>query len=241
MIVTGRALVSPRLVWLAASSVFAGSALTIYVAAPRLRPAMRWGSIVALPFALTEPLFVGEYWTPPTLLDLARRTRFDVESLVFCLGIGGLGTVLYELVEGGTPQPPRRDPADERWRVAHESAIGIPACLFVPILLWTGAPLAAGIVTFMLIAAGRILILPTLARKTCVGGVLFGIVYMCVLIAVHAAAPAYIAEVWSPAVRRYGSLLSVPVTELAFGISFGLAWSGLYEQLRWTLALPEAA
>lgn len=39
-------------------------------------------------FGLTEPLFVPEYWNPPTLFDLAQRTGFDLESLIFCFGIG---------------------------------------------------------------------------------------------------------------------------------------------------------
>lgn len=44
---------------------------------------------------LTEPLFVPEYWSPPSLFDLAMRTGFDIESLIFSFGIGGIAVMLY--------------------------------------------------------------------------------------------------------------------------------------------------
>lgn len=199
---------------------------------------MRWGSLAALPFALTEPLFINRYWSPPTLFDLARRTRFDLESVVFCAGIGALGAVVYDLATGRTPEPPTRCAADERRRAYHEGALGVPACVFVCLLLWTGAPLVAGVVSFFLIALGRIAVLPALARKTCVGGAAFAIAYALVLLAVRVSEPAYIARVWNASVWQHGAVLGLPVTELVFGLAFGLAWSGLYEQLHWTLSRP---
>ena len=42
-------------------------------------------SLGTVPFSLTEPLFVPSYWNPPTLFDLARRTGFDIESVIFAL------------------------------------------------------------------------------------------------------------------------------------------------------------
>lgn len=59
-------------VWIA---VFAGYA-------PGRRKMLRM-SLVTLPLGLTEPLFVPAYWTPPTIFDLARRTGFDLESLLY--------------------------------------------------------------------------------------------------------------------------------------------------------------
>src|SRR3989344_3684010 len=53
-----------------------------------------WTSLLGL----TEPLFVPEYWNPPSLFDLAHRTGFDIESLIFSFAIGGIAVVLYEQV-----------------------------------------------------------------------------------------------------------------------------------------------
>src|SRR3989344_2264795 len=50
-----------------------------------------WTSLLGL----TEPLFVPEYWSPLSLFDLAQRTGFDIESLIFSFGIGGIAVVLY--------------------------------------------------------------------------------------------------------------------------------------------------
>ncbi|PIN93121.1 hypothetical protein COU56_03855, partial [Candidatus Pacearchaeota archaeon CG10_big_fil_rev_8_21_14_0_10_31_9] len=58
---------------------------------------MFWVSLLTMPFGLTEPLFVPEYWSPPSLFNLAVKTGFDIESLIFCFAVGGIGTVIYEL------------------------------------------------------------------------------------------------------------------------------------------------
>jgi hypothetical protein len=41
-----------------------------------------------------------DYWNPPSLFDLARTSGFDIESLIFSFGIGGIGAVLYNLLTG---------------------------------------------------------------------------------------------------------------------------------------------
>ena len=55
-------------------------------------------SFWTMPLGLTEPLFVPLYWNPPSLFNLAQRTGFDIESLIFCFSIGGVGSVLYRLI-----------------------------------------------------------------------------------------------------------------------------------------------
>ena len=59
---------------------------------------MVWASLFTAPFGVTEPLFVPEYWCPPSLFDLAWRTGFDIVSLIFSFGIGGIGAILYNLL-----------------------------------------------------------------------------------------------------------------------------------------------
>jgi hypothetical protein len=62
--------------------------LAVYLFRNEARKRMLWASLLTMPFGLTEPLFVPEYWNPPSLFDLARRTGFDIESLIFCFCIG---------------------------------------------------------------------------------------------------------------------------------------------------------
>lgn len=51
---------------------------------------MIWASVMTMPLGLTEPLFVPAYWNPPSLFNLAQRTGFDIESLIFAFAIGAL-------------------------------------------------------------------------------------------------------------------------------------------------------
>lgn len=87
-------MISETYVWLTWSSAFLIPWAIAYIAFPAHRRAMVWTSLFTTPFGLTEPLFVPEYWSPPSLFDLARQTGFDIESLIFCFGIGGIRAVL---------------------------------------------------------------------------------------------------------------------------------------------------
>ena len=86
---------SDRYVWLLWASAFLVPWGVLFLRFPEHRRVMLWTSLFTAPFGLTEPLFVPEYWNPPSLLDLAQRTGFDIESLIFCFGIGGVGSVLF--------------------------------------------------------------------------------------------------------------------------------------------------
>ena len=87
-------------VWLIWSSAFLIPWAALYLARPALRVAMWRASLATMLFGLTEPIFVAEYWNPPSLFELAQRTGFDIESLVFSFALGGIGTVLYDASAG---------------------------------------------------------------------------------------------------------------------------------------------
>lgn len=82
-------------VWLVWSLAFLVPWLIVYIASPAYRSIMFKASLITMLFGFTEPLFVPEYWSPPSLFNLALETGFDVESLIFCFGIGGIGAVAY--------------------------------------------------------------------------------------------------------------------------------------------------
>ena len=77
-------------VWLIWSSAFLIPWFVLSVALPAHRAVMWKSSLFMAPFGLTEPLFVPEYWNPPSLFELARRTGFDIESIIFSFAIGGI-------------------------------------------------------------------------------------------------------------------------------------------------------
>lgn len=50
-----------------------GAWAVAFIACPAHRRTMLWASLLTTPFGLTEPLFVSEYWNPPSLFELAQR------------------------------------------------------------------------------------------------------------------------------------------------------------------------
>src|SRR3972149_9557058 len=82
--------------WLAFASIWMALWLLFYVERPFLRREMLWVSAFTALTGLAEPLFVPEYWSPPSLFNLAATSGFAVESILFSFATGGIASVLYE-------------------------------------------------------------------------------------------------------------------------------------------------
>jgi len=134
---------------------------------------MLWASLFTMPLGLTEPLFVPAYWNPPSLFDLAQRTGFDIESLIFSFAIGGFGAVLYNLLMGYEPAPlpffERRTP---RHRL-HAWALAAPLVFFPLLSLFHWNPIYPAILAMALGALTALFCRPDLAPKAGVGAILF--------------------------------------------------------------------
>ncbi|UCE66404.1 MAG: hypothetical protein JSU85_16445 [Candidatus Zixiibacteriota bacterium] len=53
-----------------------------------------WASYACSLLGITEPLFVPEYWNPPSIIKFC---RWDFESFIFCFAVGGIAAVITEL------------------------------------------------------------------------------------------------------------------------------------------------
>lgn len=161
---------SDQHVWLIWATAFLVPWILLYLAFPAHRSAMRWASLCTMPFGLSEPLFVPRYWNPPSLFDLAQRTGFDIESLIFTFGIGGVAAVLYSVI---TRRRARAVPMRERQRPLHrhhDKALAAPFIVFPILYLFPWNPIYAGIVAMLIGAAAAIACRPDLKTKTWVGG-----------------------------------------------------------------------
>ena len=117
-------------VWLVWSIAFLLPWLLLFLAFDQHRRKMWWTSLLMAPFGLTEPLFVPEYWNPPSLFELAQTTGFDVESIIFSFAIGGVGAVLYNIITRKRLEPLQLDEwhlTRDRW---HRWALATPFALF---------------------------------------------------------------------------------------------------------------
>lgn len=225
-------------VWLFWSCAFLIPWIGIFALVPQLRRIMWWASLFTMPFGLTEPLFVPRYWNPPSLFDLARTTGFDIESLIFSFGIGGVGAVLYDLLRGRRTVPL---PAGERRHHLHRYhrlALATPFAVFPALYFLPWNPIYPGITAMFLGAIATALCRPDLSRKTWIGGLLFLGYYGSFFLALEWSAPGYIARVWNFSTLSGMLVFGIPLEELLFAFAFGLYWSGAYEHFTWHRDAP---
>ena len=220
--------------WLIWSSTFLVPWTALFVANPRLRGVMWRTSAVTALFGLTEPIFVPEYWNPPSLFELARRTGFDIESLIFAFALGGIGSVLYDAIARQHLVP--ASPAERTTPLHrfHLAALLIPPVLFVPLYLLSWNPIYAVLTSLLLGTLAAVVCRPALGRKTALGAVLFLGLYGVFMLGLRLLTPGYIAEVWNLPALRWGLVIGIPLEELVFGFVFGAYWTGVYEHYTWS-------
>ncbi len=221
-------------VWLAWSSAFVLVAAGLYLLNPRDRKVMWRASLATALLGFTEPLFVPVYWNPPSLFELARRTGFDIESLIFAFGIGGIGVVLYTTFTKQHRIPVSAEEKLQPRHRIHRAALFVPYVLFIPLYLLPWNPIYPSIVTLVAGAIASVLCRPDLAGKTLVGGLLFFGLYALFMLGLVWLTPGYIAQVWNLPALRGGSIYGIPLEELLFGFSLGLYWTGVYEHYTWS-------
>lgn len=220
-------------VWFTWALAFLIPWAVLYAGFPSQRRAMLWASIFTAPFGLTEPLFVPEYWLPPSLFNLAMRTGFDIESLIFCFGIGGVGAVLYNVLSGArlatVPDSERHKPLHRH----HYVALLSPFVIFAPLYFLPWNPIYPGIVAMAVGAIANVLCRPDLKTKTWIGGVLFLVYYSLFVLGLEWLSPGYIDRVWNLEALSGILLGPLPVEELLFAVTFGFYWSGVYDHFTW--------
>ena len=231
---------SYQYVWLMWSLAFLCPWGLLYVYAPALRSEMLVVSAASSLLGLTEPVFVPAYWNPPTLFDLAQRTGFDIESLIFCFAIGGIGAVFYNALLGsrvGAISPAERHGPRHS---LHRLAVAAPFVVFPPLYLLPWNPIYPGMVALALGGVCNVLCRPDLLRNTLVGGALFLGLYAVFMLLLIASAPGYIDAVWNLRALSGWRIAGIPAEELGFGFTFGVYWSGVYEHLTWRRAVVDA-
>jgi len=227
-------------VWFIWAVVFLVLWVILFAVFPAQRRAMWWASVFTLPLGLTEPLFVPRYWNPPSLFDLAQRTGFDIESLIFCFAIGGTAAVLYNVIRGRKLQPV--DPAEKRLPLhrKHYLAVGSPFIAFLLLYFLPWNPIYTGIVSVFIGAVATMICRPDLKTKTWMGGLLFLLYYIVLLQGLQWLSPGYIERVWKLDALLGVQIFHMPIEELLFAVVFGMYWSGVYEHFTWrTFSSPQ--
>ncbi len=228
-------MLSDAYVWPVWSAAFLVPWALLYVALPAHRGRMLRVSALTAPFGLTEPVFVPEYWSPPSLFDLALRTGFDIESVVFSFAIGGIGAILYDaLTRAPGVQPVSATERGHRRHRFHRLALTAPVVVFLPLYLLAGwNPIYPALLAMASGAAATIACRPDLATKTLVSGVVFLTLYLALVGGSELSAPGYVERVWNLEALSGLFVWKLPLEELLFAATFGAYWSGLYEHTMW--------
>lgn len=230
-------MIRDQYVWFVWASMFLLPWLILFVALPRYRRAMLWASVLTMPFGLTEPLFVPEYWDPPSLFNLAQRTGFDIESLIFTFALGGVGAVLYNALTRKSFVPLGDRRANHRY---HRLSLLTPIVAFPTLYFLPWNPIYPSIAAMLLGAVAALFCRPDLTRKTFYGGFLFIGFYVIFLQGLELLSPGYIERFWKLSALSRVMVGTMPIEELLFAFALGMYWTGVYEHVTWTAAIRTA-
>lgn len=196
---------------------------------PESRREMLLVSLGTSLLGLTEPIFVPAYWNPPSLFNLAQTTGFDIESIIFSFGIGGLASVLYERVLRGrlvslkscrliVSCPDRLYPI-----------IVTPAIFALLLVITSMNPIYDAVIALVIGGAFMLIQRPDLSRKMLASSIIFLGLYFVYFLTLLLAVPRYVPQVWNLPALSGILIAGVPLEELLFAASFGFFWSGVYE------------
>lgn len=165
-------------------------------------------------------------------------TRFDIESVIFCFGIGGVGAVLYDVLartHAVAVETEERHHPRHRWHVwaLLTPFIVFPALCFLP---WN--PIYEGIASMVAGSVTGAICRPDLKRRMVAGSGIFLLYYLTLLVGLELTAPGYIERVWNLDAVSGVRLFAFPIEELLFAVSFGAYWSGVHEHMTWRRGEP---
>ncbi len=220
--------------WFIWSLIILALWVAVYFYKKDLRKEMLKMSLITMPFGITEPLFVPEYWFPPSLFNLAQKTGFDIESFIFSFAIGGLGTVLYRLIyKSNLSEIPHQERSDNRHKF-HKYILFVPLFVFFALAFTTNLNhIYCGTIAMFLGGLATLYCRPDLKKKIWVGGLLFTLLYFIYFGSVLLFYPDYVQLYWNLENLTQILIVGIPIEELAFAFTFGMYWSGMYEHLFW--------
>lgn len=226
----------PQFAWLLWSLLFVGIWAIIYFLLKNreARKEMFLVSLWTSLLGLTEPLFVPAYWNPPSLFDLAHRTGFDIESLIFAFAAGGIVFTLYNLLFRKNEKLMSELSCHSHRHRFHLAILwSVPLITIILFFTTTINPIydfiIAGIIGGLLTWYCR----PDLMKKMVTSASLFLALYYLYFLTLIAAYPGYVEQVWN--LKNLSGILitGVPLEELLFAVVLGFYWSSVYEHLAW--------
>jgi hypothetical protein len=178
---------------------------------------------------ISEFWYVEDYWQPPTILG----TAVSVEDFIFGFGAAGVGSVLYQVFtrSGNVPYQNRQ------MYVLPLISVGtiIAMLVFNSLLHVNSIMVSSGVflAIFALVSARR----RDLIKPSLLNGLLLTLVAMLIYTVLVPSVPEYAEKYWLLYGTDLGVMINgIPVTEILWFFTFGIAAGGFYEYL-WGLKL----
>ena len=189
------------------------------------RSEIRWGTLIAAPMALTNLLFVPEYWTPPSLFDLDQKIRVGIEDFLWAAAVGGIAAVVGEIL-----LKERLATVRKARHKRHYVPFVVAALVFVGLRFgfhWKtmNSTIVALAACALLIACLR----PNLIPLMLASAVSFALLYFVLFLLVLALYPEFVHCYYNLSNLFGIYFLGVPIEELLFAGSGGAVWSVAYE------------
>ncbi|PIR40838.1 MAG: hypothetical protein COV32_00860 [Candidatus Yonathbacteria bacterium CG10_big_fil_rev_8_21_14_0_10_43_136] len=185
-------------------------------------------------FGVTEPLFVPEYWNPPSLFGLAYRTGFDIESFIFSFAIGGIVVVIYERIfRTMHTEMTKHEQHLPRHRYHLLTLLSAPAILLVLIVATPLNPIYSAIIAMIVGGLATWYCRPDLKKKMLSSAFIFLGIYFFYFLTLTTLYPGYVEQVWNLSAISGILIVGIPLEELLFALSFGFIWSSIYEHISW--------
>ncbi len=184
--------------------------------------------------AITERAFVPSYWNPFTIFNLARRTGFDLESVLFSFAIGGIAFAAYDLIFHVELVETIAAERHNRRHRQHALAVLFPFLLFGILIFATRLnPIYSSAIALIAGFAATLYCRRDLWLKMVVSGGLFFVIYFFAFAVFNLVFPGYVEAVWNLKAISGVRFMGVPLEEMMFGFTFGLYWSSVYEHMTW--------
>ena len=217
-----------------------------------------WGSLACGLLGFSEPLFVPEYWDPPSVLAYG---RWDLESFLFCFFVGGIAGIapewrplrrvfqsldyaiwlmsrgVYEWVQRLTGAPAL--PASSEIPLSHNDVRQDNALIVAMFLGAFGFTAHLGLnviydaaLTCTVVGAYIAWYRPQLRWQVWSGGIIFTIVYTVVLVLTGLRYPTFYDDYWNLSELSGRRLIGAPLEEYLFAFTMGVFWAPLFEAWR---------
>ena len=204
--------------------IFLAIWLILYFIRNDLRKEILFSSLLSAPLGLTEIFFIPWYWNPKTLFNLVP----GIESILFAFSVGGIATVLYEIVLNKH----LRKAGEKRieTKKLYYALIFVCASFFLLNVIFKKDVMYSAIISMFLGSIVIILMRSDLKKEIIIGGILFLIAYFAMFFILNTfILPDFVAKNWNFEHLIGITILGIPIEELLWAWSFGSLWAPIYE------------